>query len=383
MATAAHEQTHDGTEKSSTRLLIPQSYQTPNFYADKLKRLLTPEQYAVLDDVARCVFGWQVRSRPVSVSQVAERCDMDVKTVRKHMKFLKQAGIIRVDDRPGKSGMVEPAMSEEGIQWEGLAACRESRRNGVKSRLQKAQRKAERTEEATPPPTIDPPQPLVGVPTVGGTSPTNGWEDKKPSYKPTVVPERVGTPSASPLAPVSPGLQPYYSLVRRFCKYETAHLKPQRHAQILEQAQTCLDAEYPLPFLTEYVTWVHEERWPGIRPWPSQFFDFLDAFTEVYETRDAEARAEEEHERKVAERERLEEEKERRDAAEQAEASLQVKARKKQKLLDYQISLMRTFNAPREFYENLSEPYDPERLKAMLLPLARAESQTAGGTAHG
>jgi hypothetical protein len=184
-------------------------------------------------------------------------------------------------------------------------------------------------------------------------------------------------------APVSPELQPYYSLVRRFCKYETAHLKPQRHAQILEQAQTCLDAEYPLPFLTEYVTWVHEERWPGIRPWPSQFFDFLDAFTEVYETRDAEARAEEEHERKVAERERLEEEKERRDAAEQAEASLQVKARKKQKLLDYQISLMRTFNAPREFYENLSEPYDPERLKAMLLPLARAESQTAGGTAHG
>ncbi len=57
------------TEPSSK--IIPNSFQTPNFFVDACLAYLTGNEYKCLSFLARKTFGWQKRSDRISKSQIA------------------------------------------------------------------------------------------------------------------------------------------------------------------------------------------------------------------------------------------------------------------------------------------------------------------------
>jgi hypothetical protein len=87
--------------------IIPNSFQTPNYYVDVLMELLTPEEFKVLSYASRRIFGFQKRKDRISLSQFTtgttnddnEKLDtgtgMSINTVRKCLASLSKYGIIR------------------------------------------------------------------------------------------------------------------------------------------------------------------------------------------------------------------------------------------------------------------------------------------------
>src|SRR4051812_8154904 len=56
----------------SGRLLVPGSFQTPNWYADELMHLLTPEEWMVLSYAVRRIFGFGKEDDRISQRQFRE-----------------------------------------------------------------------------------------------------------------------------------------------------------------------------------------------------------------------------------------------------------------------------------------------------------------------
>lgn len=89
--------------------ILPNSFQTPNFFVDECMSLLTGNEYKCLSFVARKTFGWQKRSDRISKSQIAAATGMNQETVDRSMNALMRFGlVIRV---------AENNLSNAGVEW--------------------------------------------------------------------------------------------------------------------------------------------------------------------------------------------------------------------------------------------------------------------------
>ncbi len=115
------------TEESKTnkpnRLLLPNTYQSPNFYIDDLLPLLTGEEWKCMSFLIRKTLGWHKRSDRLAKSVIAKATGLAESTVDKCMNNLVSFGLaIRKDDKAGDHNGVEYEiqMQDDGIKWEAL-----------------------------------------------------------------------------------------------------------------------------------------------------------------------------------------------------------------------------------------------------------------------
>lgn len=79
--------------------ILPNSFQTPNFFVDECMSLLTGNEYKCLSFVARKTFGWQKRSDRIAKSQIIAATGLGHLSVDKAMNSLVAFGlVIRVAD---------------------------------------------------------------------------------------------------------------------------------------------------------------------------------------------------------------------------------------------------------------------------------------------
>lgn len=74
--------------------IIPNSFQTPNFFVDECMSILTGNEYKCLSFLARKTFGWQKRSDRISKSQIMAATGLANETVDKTMNALVGFGLV-------------------------------------------------------------------------------------------------------------------------------------------------------------------------------------------------------------------------------------------------------------------------------------------------
>ena len=74
--------------------IIPNSFQTPNFFVDECMSLLTGNEFKCLSFLARKTFGWQKRSDRISKSQIIAATGLANETVDKTMNTLVGFGLV-------------------------------------------------------------------------------------------------------------------------------------------------------------------------------------------------------------------------------------------------------------------------------------------------
>jgi hypothetical protein len=116
--------------------LLPNSYQTPNLYVDRLMALLTPEEWKVLSYASRRIFGFQKRQDRISLSQFTDgtvakdgkRYDLgtglNAGTVRKCLAVLTHFRVMRLvsesDKRLNNGTEWELQTDPARVDWDGL-----------------------------------------------------------------------------------------------------------------------------------------------------------------------------------------------------------------------------------------------------------------------
>ena len=84
--------------------ILPNSFQTPNFFVDDCMALLTGNEYKCLSFVARKTFGWQKRSDRIAKSQIITATGLGHISVDKAMNTLVFFGlVIRVADNNSRN----------------------------------------------------------------------------------------------------------------------------------------------------------------------------------------------------------------------------------------------------------------------------------------
>jgi hypothetical protein len=117
--------------------LIPNSFQHPNVYVDRLSYYLTPAEEKVLNKAIREIYGWQdkIASRRAKISLsvftdgkraedgtiLCYGCGLSTQTVRSALDGLHKFGILVKVGRPSKYGqMFEIQDDVDSIDWTGL-----------------------------------------------------------------------------------------------------------------------------------------------------------------------------------------------------------------------------------------------------------------------
>lgn len=89
--------------------IIPNSFQTPNFFVDGCMVYLTGNEFKCLAYLARKTFGWQKRTDRISKSQIATYTGLNNETVDKCMETLVGFGlVVRV---------AENNIGNDGVEW--------------------------------------------------------------------------------------------------------------------------------------------------------------------------------------------------------------------------------------------------------------------------
>ncbi len=78
----------------SPNKILPNSFQTPNFFVDECMSLLTGNEFKCLSFLARKTFGWQRRSDHISKSQIMAATGLANETVDKSMNSLVEFGLV-------------------------------------------------------------------------------------------------------------------------------------------------------------------------------------------------------------------------------------------------------------------------------------------------
>jgi len=89
--------------------IIPNSFQSPNFFVDECMALLTGNEYKCLTILARKTFGWQKRSDRVSKSQIAALTGIGLETVDAAMNALTEFGLVL--------RLAENNLRNDGVEW--------------------------------------------------------------------------------------------------------------------------------------------------------------------------------------------------------------------------------------------------------------------------
>lgn len=268
-------------------LFLTQSFSTPNFYQDRLLRLMLPEEYVAISQVLRRTVGWQKPSDTIAISQISDNTGLSASTVREALRSLERYGILRIDECPGKSSLYTPALHEEGIDFEGLEA-RLAERKALHSQ-RTANATASRMEKKEPltsnePLTCDV-TPNVGripTPNVGRCeTPNVGRKAQKtsintPKYKERElhhVTELYREETSRTLEPEpqtlsekreDPEPNPYLPLIAALCGYgEDARIRPAKMAAMREVAEFHRKAGTDLRELREFGSWWRDVRWKG------------------------------------------------------------------------------------------------------------------------
>lgn len=122
------------TEQSS---LIPNTFQHPNLYIDRLAHLLTPQEQVVLNKAVREILGWQnkrlTRQANISLSvfvdgkfdsngnRLCYGCGLGTGSVRTALKTLDKFKILLKDGEPTQDGQLYTLqIDSEKIDWQGL-----------------------------------------------------------------------------------------------------------------------------------------------------------------------------------------------------------------------------------------------------------------------
>ena len=74
--------------------ILPNSFQTPNFFVDECMSLLTGNEFKCLSFLSRKTFGWQKRSDRISKSQIMAATGLANETVDKAMNSLVEFGLV-------------------------------------------------------------------------------------------------------------------------------------------------------------------------------------------------------------------------------------------------------------------------------------------------
>jgi len=103
------------TTDSSSKI-IPNSFQTPNFYVDECMQYLTGNEVKCLIFIARKTFGWQKRSDRIAKSQIMEATGLGAETVDKAMCALVEFGIVLrlAENNAAKNNGVEWGLQMDG-----------------------------------------------------------------------------------------------------------------------------------------------------------------------------------------------------------------------------------------------------------------------------
>jgi hypothetical protein len=112
-------------------VIVPNSYQTPNVYVDKLMYYLTPNEWKVLSYACRSILGWQnkieVRQARISLSRfkdgdsVSMGCGLSTYGIRRALTGLNKFGILVKVGKPTQDGqMYELTCDVNAIDWAGL-----------------------------------------------------------------------------------------------------------------------------------------------------------------------------------------------------------------------------------------------------------------------
>lgn len=123
------------------RLLIPNSYQTPNWLVDTVMRLLTGNEWKCIDVICRKTFGWQKRSDRIAKSQIMDLTGLGDDAIDTSMSNLVRFGlVVRVAENDVANRGVEWALQvdDDKINWGELSKRKTERTQGNVSRTQKA-----------------------------------------------------------------------------------------------------------------------------------------------------------------------------------------------------------------------------------------------------
>lgn len=97
--------------------IIPNSFQTPNFYVDECMQYLTGNEVKCLIFLGRKTFGWQKRSDRISKSQINMASGLGNETIDKAMTYLVKIGlVIRIAENDGANHGVEWALQTDSSQ---------------------------------------------------------------------------------------------------------------------------------------------------------------------------------------------------------------------------------------------------------------------------
>ena len=121
--------------------IIPNSFQTPNFFVDELMQLLLPSEFMCMSVIARKTFGWQKRSDRISKQQVVDVTGLNTETVDNCMSTLVEFGIvIRVRENNAANNGVEWALQldDQKVRVDLLEQRKAEREAKQRERTQKA-----------------------------------------------------------------------------------------------------------------------------------------------------------------------------------------------------------------------------------------------------
>jgi len=83
------------------RQYIPNSFQMPNVFIDKLLRFMDPYEYTIFSVIVRKTVGWNKESDKISLSQIEEISAIKRRTVIKKTASLSEKGFVEVVKNPG------------------------------------------------------------------------------------------------------------------------------------------------------------------------------------------------------------------------------------------------------------------------------------------
>lgn len=183
--------------------ILPNSFQTPNFFVDECMALLTGNEYKCLSFVARKTFGWQKRSDRISKSQIMAATGLGHEAVDKTMSALVQFGLVlRLSENNARNNGAEWALQTEDarVRFDLLQArqalqTETNHKRTAKARLKQPARKVGMSDI----PPVDEPGGDVGQGEGGDVAHPDPRDVGHPPQKPIKAKENMGAD-----APASP-----------------------------------------------------------------------------------------------------------------------------------------------------------------------------------
>jgi len=148
------------TDAPAQSKILPNSFQTPNYFVDELMRLLTGNEQKCLSVVCRKTFGWQKRSDRISKSQIVDLAGLSDAAVDECMAALVRYGVVvRVRENVNNLGVEwAPQTDDSRIDLDGLNVRLTERRGINAQRAAKARAKKSQGGDVGQPQDVAQPQ---------------------------------------------------------------------------------------------------------------------------------------------------------------------------------------------------------------------------------